>query len=325
MSCSSAPATATSRSMPGERRADRADRLRDRQRVLEQAVAVGLVKALGGGRRAVARPGRRVAAPKTASSSRRRSRSWIVADELAQVGLHQRGRARRAVAQRGLVEGPGGRGAQRAQRELGAVAVVAACSRPLTWTRRADGRDRGVAPRRRRRTCDGSAAGAVAEQQAQVAAAARASRTARPRERAARRRRLRPSCRSFTNMDDTVASGRGRTAARSVASMATQRRSSPAAPAASARPSRAPSSTAAGASSCRSTTRPSASASRRTSGSCSSRPTSSTPDSAARGHGARRRRRERAAARGRQPRRRLRDGRARPRDADRGLRGASCG
>ncbi len=46
MSCSSAPVTATSRSMPGKRGADRADRLGDSQAVLEQAVPVGLVVVL---------------------------------------------------------------------------------------------------------------------------------------------------------------------------------------------------------------------------------------------------------------------------------------
>ena len=56
----------------GERGADRADRLRDRERVLEQPVAVGLVVVLGGrrgrGRRAtIGEP-----SPKIASSSARR-------------------------------------------------------------------------------------------------------------------------------------------------------------------------------------------------------------------------------------------------------------
>ena len=56
MSCSSAPVTATSRSMPGEGGADRADRLGDAEAVLEQAVAVGLVVVLGRRRDAVAGP-----------------------------------------------------------------------------------------------------------------------------------------------------------------------------------------------------------------------------------------------------------------------------
>ena len=85
MSCSSAPVTATSRSMPRERGGDRADRLGDGQRVLEQAMAVGVVIALGRRRVPVAGPGRARRRPRSAeragggsgsfATSSRRSRS----------------------------------------------------------------------------------------------------------------------------------------------------------------------------------------------------------------------------------------------------------
>ena len=81
-----------------ERRRDRADRLGDRQRVLEQAVAVGLVVALGRRRVAVARPGRR----SLAEDRRQQPPQVRVLDrreQLAQVGLHLRRRRARAVEQ----------------------------------------------------------------------------------------------------------------------------------------------------------------------------------------------------------------------------------
>ena len=68
-----APVTATSRSMPGNITATAPTRLRDGQAVVqEQAVPVGLVVALGGGRGRGTPPTSRVASPNTAPSSRRR-------------------------------------------------------------------------------------------------------------------------------------------------------------------------------------------------------------------------------------------------------------
>jgi hypothetical protein len=147
-----------------ERRADRAHRLGDRQRVLEQPVAVGLVKALGGRRRAVARPQRRVGAEHRVQQAGQ----VAVADggeQLAQVGLHLRGRARRAVDEVGGVVRARLGGADRVQLELGAAGQPAA-----DVDRRADGgdlRDRGdvVADGRRQ------AAGAVGQHEVQDLAA----------------------------------------------------------------------------------------------------------------------------------------------------------
>ena len=59
MSCSSAPQTARSRSMPSKSAAAALDELRDLDRVLEQAAAVGVVVVLGGGRLAVGAAARR--------------------------------------------------------------------------------------------------------------------------------------------------------------------------------------------------------------------------------------------------------------------------
>ena len=82
-----------------ERRADRADRLRDAEAVLEQAVAVGLVVVLGRRRDAVAAPTapspRRTRAPAAA----RRCGSWIVAISSRISALHLLDAARRAVEQ----------------------------------------------------------------------------------------------------------------------------------------------------------------------------------------------------------------------------------
>ena len=123
MSCSSAPVTATSRSMPGEGGRDRADRLGDGEAVLEQPVAVGLVVELRRRRVAVGRPALRARAdqpleqhPQVRLLDRR--------DQLAQVGLHLLGIAQRAVEQ--IVELVGSRlgRAQRAQVDLRAVARV---------------------------------------------------------------------------------------------------------------------------------------------------------------------------------------------------------
>ena len=78
MSCSSAPVTATSRSTPPKVARDRRDALGDGEAVLEQAVPVGLVVALGG-RRLAERSHVSVPGPNTQSSSARRWRHWIVA------------------------------------------------------------------------------------------------------------------------------------------------------------------------------------------------------------------------------------------------------
>ena len=104
--------TATSRSMPGNVRRDRRDRLGDGQRVLEQAVAVRLVVALGGGRVAELRPRRRLRAEHRVEQ-RAQVRVLDRGDEVAQVLLHLVGVARRAVEQRGEVDLVGRRGAQR--------------------------------------------------------------------------------------------------------------------------------------------------------------------------------------------------------------------
>ena len=63
-----------------------------------------------------------VLGPKIASSSARRCGFWIVREDLAQVGLHLRGRARRPVAQRVEVDLVRLGGAQPADRELRPVA-----------------------------------------------------------------------------------------------------------------------------------------------------------------------------------------------------------
>ncbi len=107
----------------GERRADRPDRLRDSQRVLEEAVAVGLVEELGCGRGAVGRPRRAVGAEE-ALEQLAQVRVADGVEELAQVDLHLVGRARRPVDEVGGIEGAGPGGAQRADDDLRAVAGV---------------------------------------------------------------------------------------------------------------------------------------------------------------------------------------------------------
>ena len=174
----------------GERRADRADRLRDRQRVLEQPVAVGLVKALGRRRRAIARPGRRVGARgrRPAAGAGRGPGPWRRA---------RAGRPPCSAAERG------GPSCRRASSNVPAVAarktlhgeLGSAPARvpqpPADVHGRADGRDRArrldivagrstAAPR-----CDRRAAAAGSGRR-------RARRAARPRGRRARRRRYRP-------------------------------------------------------------------------------------------------------------------------------------
>jgi hypothetical protein len=76
----------------GEGRADRADALRHREAVLEQAVPVGLVEALGRRGVAVQRPQRRPRAD-DALEQRVQVRLAHRRDEVAQAGLHLLDRA----------------------------------------------------------------------------------------------------------------------------------------------------------------------------------------------------------------------------------------
>ena len=239
-------------------------------------MAVGLVEALGGRRGAVARPRRRLGAedrveqpPQVAILDGR--------DELAQVGLHQRrpsAAGRPAGATRRTSPAPRRAARQRRARRPGRLTTR---TPPLTCTA-APTVAIALAASTSSKTFEGSAACAVAEQQAQVPApvAARPQLGLADHEHAIDRGAL---LQVFYEHGAHGGKRRGRTAAAQRCRFARWHaaRSSPAAPAGLAAPSRAPSSTPAGASSCRSTTRPSASASRRTSGSCSSRPTSSTP------------------------------------------------
>ena len=168
-------------------------------------MAVGLVEALGRRRAAVARPGRRAAAEDGV-------------EQPAQVAVLDRRRAARAgrppsaPAERGgpsrsvgEVEGARLGGAQRAQRELGAVAV-GGLQPPADAHRRADRRDRARPPRRRRR-------------RSPAALPVRSPSTRRrywPPPSARAQLRLAddehavdwaPACSSRTNMVDTLASG----------------------------------------------------------------------------------------------------------------------
>ena len=123
MSCSSAPVTATSRSMPGNVALIALTAWATDRRVLEQAVLVGLVVVLGGRRGAIARPGR------GALAEQRVEQCAQVAvldrrEQLAQVVLHRVGAARRAVEQIGEVEAARLGGRDRAQLELRAPARV---------------------------------------------------------------------------------------------------------------------------------------------------------------------------------------------------------
>ena len=90
-----------------ERRRDHGHGLADAQRVLEQPVPVGLVVALGGGRVAERRPGRRVG-PEHAVEQRAQVRVLDLGDQVAQRLLHVAGRPRRAVEQvaRGRTRAP---------------------------------------------------------------------------------------------------------------------------------------------------------------------------------------------------------------------------
>ena len=85
---------------PRERRADRAHRLGDRERVLEQPVQVGLVVVLGGRRDAVRRP-RLGSRAEERVQQPAQVRVLHGGDELAQVGLHLLGRTGRSVEQVG--------------------------------------------------------------------------------------------------------------------------------------------------------------------------------------------------------------------------------
>ena len=122
MSCSSAPVTATSRSMPRERRADRADRLGDAEAVLEQPVAVGLVVVLGRRRRCGSRPTarspRRTRAP--AGSAGAAPGSWRAA-RAARSSICSTARAGPS-SRSSSVEAPGSAASQAAQVDLRAEA-----------------------------------------------------------------------------------------------------------------------------------------------------------------------------------------------------------
>jgi hypothetical protein len=136
--------------------------------VLEQAVAVGLVEVLGRRRRAVAGPQRRVG-PEDRVEQPAQIGILDRRQQLAQVGLHLPGRARRSVDEVGEVERSGLGGADGAQLQLGAVAPA-----DLQAAAHAHGRtDRGDLGDRRDLVPDvgGQAPGAVAEHEAQVLAA----------------------------------------------------------------------------------------------------------------------------------------------------------
>src|SRR3954447_8164318 len=108
---------------PRERGADRADALGDREAVLEQPVLVGLVVVLGGRRAAVELPGGGSLA-EDAVQQRPQVRLLDRGDELAQVGLHLVGGARRAVEQGARVERARLGLAQAQQVDLRAVALM---------------------------------------------------------------------------------------------------------------------------------------------------------------------------------------------------------
>jgi hypothetical protein len=108
---------------PREGRADRADGLGDREAVLQQAVQVGLVVALGGGRDAVERP-RLGALTEEGVQQPAQVRVLHGGEQLAEVGLHVVDAARRAVVQLGRVVGAVERRAQLQDRDLRAPALV---------------------------------------------------------------------------------------------------------------------------------------------------------------------------------------------------------
>ena len=84
---------------PREGRADRADRLRDAEAVLEQPVAVGLVVVLGRRRRRGSPPTARESSPNTRSSRIAQVRLLDRGEQLADLAFHLLDAARGAVAQ----------------------------------------------------------------------------------------------------------------------------------------------------------------------------------------------------------------------------------
>ncbi len=106
---------------PPKRGADRADRLRDTEAVLEQPVGVGLVVVLGRRRRAVARPQLAVLA-EHALQQDPQVRLLDRAQQLADLAFHLLDAARRPVEQVRRVEAPRGRRLEPAQVDLRAEA-----------------------------------------------------------------------------------------------------------------------------------------------------------------------------------------------------------
>ncbi len=153
----------------GERRADRADRLRDAERVLEQAVAVGLVVVLRRRRRRGSAAHSSEPSPNTRSSSTRRCGCWIVASSSRISASICSTVASRAVEQIVGVIAAGLRRLEAAQVDLRAEARVHRVA-PAHPHRRARARQLGdldeLLPDHAR-----DRPGAVAELQAQVLAA----------------------------------------------------------------------------------------------------------------------------------------------------------
>ena len=98
MSCSSAPVTATSRSIPGNVALIALHRLRDAEAVLEQSVAIGLVVVLRRRRLAIAGPQLRALAEHPLQQQPQ-VRLLDRGDQLANLALHLLDRAHRAVEQ----------------------------------------------------------------------------------------------------------------------------------------------------------------------------------------------------------------------------------
>ena len=158
MSCSSAPVTATSRSMPGNVALIALTAWATVERVLEQAVQVGLVVVLGRRRDAVQRPGlgaarrrtRRAGGAGAGPARCRRARAGRPPSGRPRAAGRRAGRPRRSV--------PVVRRAQRADRDLRAPALVDLVAADDVHGRAARGTARRPArrrprPWRRRRPC----------------------------------------------------------------------------------------------------------------------------------------------------------------------------
>ena len=188
----------------GEVRRDRVHALGDRERVLEQAVDVGLVVVLGGRRAAEPAPALGVLA-EDAVEQGEEMRVLDRGDERAQVGLHLLRAARRAVDEVGEVERARQRLAQRGDDDLRAPARV-----DLEAPGDAHGPPRHAQLAQHLDVLAGDGdhlAAAVAERQAQDGAAVAAVRAAPRRARAGPDPDPDPSVKSRTTMVETVGAG----------------------------------------------------------------------------------------------------------------------